>query len=55
MSSYSLNITPPILWIMSWNSRSKHAKKAKFDVVSNLVIKKFDVNLVILQYDLSIL
>ncbi len=40
---------------MFWNFGSKHVKKVKFDVVSDPMNKKFNVNLVILQYDLSIL
>jgi hypothetical protein len=55
MNNYSFNITLPVLWITSWNSKSKCVKKAKSDVVSNFVSQKFDVDIAILQYDLFVL
>jgi hypothetical protein len=37
------------------NSRSKYVKKDKSDVVFNPMDQKFDVDFVILQFDLSVL
>ncbi len=40
---------------MSQNSRLKYVKKAKSDVIYDLVNKKCDVDLVALQFDLFVL
>jgi hypothetical protein len=40
---------------MSRNYGSKYVKKVKFDVISNLMIHNSNINLVVLQFDLSIL
>jgi hypothetical protein len=47
MTNYSLHITPPILWITSWNSSTKYVKKINLVIVSDLVNQKFEL---ILQY-----
>jgi hypothetical protein len=51
-SNYSLNITPPVLWITSQNSwLKKCVKKVIYNIVSNPMIQKF--NMFVLQSTLS--
>jgi hypothetical protein len=49
MNNYSINITPPILWITSWNSILEYVKKNKFDVISDPMGQKSNVDLVVLS------